>query len=346
LKPKYLLAADVGGTKTEVVLAAADHAWPGIVAQNVYSSQAFESFEAVIADFLAQPAARAHARDLAAACICVAGPVEADRATTTNLRWAISAETLRQQFAVPAVRLLNDFAAAAVGIARLEKHDLEALQVRHPVTHGARAVLGAGTGLGVALMTWSGEDYAVHASEAGHSDFAPLDDVQDGLLSYLRRLYGRVSYERVLSGRGLVQIFHYLTTSRGEASSPAMRQALDQAPDAAVVVSEFGITQQDAVAARALDLFAEIYGVFAGNIALTVLASGGVYIAGGIAPKIVAKLKDGTLVRAFASKGRFSSLLASYPLHVVLNSRVGLYGALDLAARVAKNPDTGKRSRR
>jgi glucokinase len=345
LKPKYLLAADVGGTKTEVVLAAAD-AWPGIVAQHVYPSQRFESLEAVIADFLAQPAASQHARDLAAACICVAGPVDADQARTTNLRWAISAETLREQFAVRAVRLLNDFAAAAVGISRLGKNDFETLQEGDPVTHGTRAVVGAGTGLGVALMTWSGDDYAVHASEAGHADFAPLDEVQDGLLRYLRRLYGRVSYERVLSGRGLAQIFHYLTTSRGEAPSPAMRQALDQAPDAAVVVSEFGLTQQDAVAARALALFAEIYGAFAGNIALTVLARGGVYIAGGIAPKIVAKLKDGTLVRAFTSKGRFSSLLATYPLHVVLNSRVGLYGALDLAARLAKNPDAGKRRRR
>jgi glucokinase len=345
LKPKYLLAADVGGTKTEVVLAAANHGWPGIVAQHVYPSQAFESFEAVIADFLAQPEASQHARALAAACVCVAGPVEGDQARTTNLRWAISAKTLGEQFAVPAVRLVNDFAAAAVGISRLETNDLETLQEGQRVTHGARAIVGAGTGLGVALMTWGGEDYAVHASEAGHTDFAPLDEIQDGLLAYLRRAYGRVSYERVLSGSGLAQIFHYLATSRGDAPSLAMRNALGQEPDAAVVVSKFGLTRRDPVAVRALDLFAALYGAFAGNIALTVLARGGVYIAGGIAPKIAAKLKDGTLVRAFTSKGRFSGLLSTFPLHVVMNSRVGLYGALELAGRLARASKPANRRR-
>jgi glucokinase len=345
LKPKYLLAADVGGTKTEVVLAAANHDWPGIVAQHVYPSQAFEAFEAVIADFLARPETREHAGALAAACVCVAGPVEADRAMTTNLRWAISANALGERFAVPAVRLVNDFAAAAIGIARLERGDLEPLQEGQAVAHGARAVVGAGTGLGAALMTWNGESYAVHASEAGHADFAPLDEIQDGLLAYLRRAYGRVSYERVLSGSGLAQIFNYLTESPGTAPSPALLEALTREPDAAVVVSEFGLTGRDPVAVRALDLFAAIYGAFAGNIALTVLARGGVYIAGGIAPKIAAKLKDGTLARAFTSKGRFSGLLSTFPLHVVMNSRVGLYGALDLAGRLARGSKRGNRRR-
>jgi glucokinase len=345
LKPKYVLAADVGGTKTEVILVATNRDWPGIVAQHVYPSQAFEAFEAVIADFLARPETREHAGALAAACVCVAGPVEADRAQTTNLRWAISASALGETFAVPAVRLVNDFAAAAIGIARLERSDLEPLQEGQAVARGARAIVGAGTGLGAALMTWSGEDYAVHASEAGHADFAPLDEIQDGLLAYLRRAYGRVSYERVLSGSGLAQIFNYLTEGRGAAPSPALLEALTREPDAAVVVSEFGLTGRDPVAVRALDLFAAIYGAFAGNIALTVLARGGVYIAGGIAPKIAAKLKDGTLARAFTSKGRFSGLLSTFPLHVVMNSRVGLYGALDLAGRLARGSKRGSRRR-
>ena len=341
MKPKYLLAADVGGTKTEVVLAAANRDWPGIIAQHVYPSQEFETLDAVIADFLARPEVRKYATGLAAACVCVAGPVEAERATTTNLPWVISAKALGERFAIPAVQLVNDFAAAAVGIARIEQRDLETLQQGEAVTHGTRAIVGAGTGLGVGLMTVSGEDYVVHASEAGHTDFAPLDEIQDGLLASLRRLYGRVSYERVLSGAGLTHIFRYLTESGGDAPSPAMLEALEREPDAAAVVSEFGLTRRDPVAVRALDLFAAVYGAFAGNIALTALARGGVYIAGGIAPKIAAKLKDGTLVRAFTNKGRFSDLLSTIPLHVVMNSRVGLYGALDLAGRLARTSKSG-----
>ena len=347
MKPAYLLAADVGGTKTEVVVAVANRDWPGIIAQHVYPSQEFETLEALIADFLARPEASKYAARLAAACVCVAGPVEGERATTTNLSWAISAKHLGERFAVPAVRLVNDFAAAAVGIARIEQRDLETLQPGQPVTHGTRVILGAGTGLGVGFMTPAGEDYAVHASEAGHTDFAPLDAAQDGLLAYLRRLYGRVSYERILSGAGLAHIFHFLTEDRGDAPSAAMREALERESDAAVVVSEFGLTRRDPVAARALDLFAAVYGAFAGNIALTVLARGGVYIAGGIAPKIAAKLKDGTLIRAFSSKGRFSDLLSTIPLHVVMNSHVGLYGALDIAGRLARTSKSGngRRSR-
>lgn len=336
LKREYLLAVDLGGTKTEVALAAGKRDWPGIVARRVYASQQFEGLDAIIADFLARPDARKHAGALAAACISVAGPVEGERATTTNLEWAISSKALGERFAVPAVRLINDFAAAGLGIARLDPGDLETLQEGQPVPHGARAIIGAGTGLGVALMMWDGKDYAVHASEAGHADFAPLDQVQDGLVAHLRRLYGRVSYERVLSGPGLAQIFHYLKESGVDLPSRALLEAVDEQADTAAVVSEFGITRRDPLAVRALDLFATVYGAFAGNIALTVLARGGVFIAGGIAPKIVEKLKDGTFVRAFTDKGRFGDLLSTFPVHVVLNSSVGLYGALELAGRLAR----------
>lgn len=340
----YALAADVGGTKTAVALAAVGRKWPGIVAEHVYASQDFESFEAVVADFLARPGAREHAGSIAAACACVAGPVDSDCARTTNLRWTIHADALRERFGIPSVRLVNDFAAVAIGIARLEAQDFETLQEGEKVADGARAVIGAGTGLGVALMSWQGGEYAVHASEAGHADFAPTDEIQDGLLDYLRREYGRVSYERVLSGSGLAEIFNFLATR--EACSPAMRAALEKAPDPAVVVSEFGLEGRDALAARALDVFAAVYGAFAGNIALTVLARGGVYIAGGIAPRIVAKLKDGTLVRAFNSKGRFESLLSAVPLHIVMNPGVGLYGALDIAHRLVQRPRSPRRRKR
>jgi glucokinase len=341
LRARYVLAADVGGTKTAVVLAAASGQWPDIVEEKVYPSPDYPTFEAVIAEFLALPRTRRRAGALAGACVCVAGPVEAERASTTNLHWTIDARRLAERFGIARVRLINDFAAAAVGVTRLEPRDFETLQTGQPVAQSARAIVGAGTGLGVALMTWENGDYAVHASEAGHVDFAPLNAVQDGLLQYLRRLYGRVSYERVLSGSGLSGIFRYL--AEREQPTAAMQKALDREKDDAAVVSRFGLERRDAVAAQALDVFAAVYGAFAGNIALTVLAGGGVYIAGGIAPKIAEKLRDGTLVRAFTDNGRFSGLLASFPLHLVMNSDVGLYGALDLARRLAEAPPSAAR---
>lgn len=338
-----MLAADVGGTKTAVALAAIGREWPGIIAEDVYSSQDFESFDAVIEDFLARSDVRAHAQSLAAACVCVAGPVESDCARTTNLRWTIHAGALAARFGIPEVRLINDFAAVAIGIERLEPHAFETLQQQvDGQPEGPRAVIGAGTGLGVAFMTWQDGEYRVHPSEGGHADFAPVDEVQDGLLYYLRRQYRRVSYERVLSGSGLAQVFQYLTTL--DPCSPAMRAALEGAPDPAVVVSQFGLDRRDPVAVRALDVFAAVYGAFAGNIALTVLARGGVYIAGGIAPRIAAKLKDGTLVRAFNDKGRFAPLLSTIPLRIVMDPRVGLYGALHVASRlVRKSRKSGRR---
>lgn len=344
MQAKYVLAADVGGTKTAVVLAAASGKWPGIVEDKVYPSQDYPTFEAVIAEFLALPRTRRHADALAGACVCVAGPVEAQRASTTNLRWTIDARRLADRFGIGRVQLVNDFAAAAVGVARLKPRDLETLQAGQPVAQGARAIVGAGTGLGVALMTRDDGGYAVHASEAGHVDFAPVDALQDGLLQYLRRQYGRVSYERVLSGSGLSGIFRYL--AEREQPSAAMQEALDREKDDAAVVSRFGLERRDAVAAQALEVFAAVYGAFAGNIALTVLASGGVYIAGGIAPKIAAKLRDGTLVRAYTDKGRFSGLLAGFPLRLVMNSDVGLYGALELARRLAETPRSAARRQR
>lgn len=338
---RYVLAADVGGTKTALVLARPRHAWPAIVAEQVYPSQDYETFESVIAEFLARPETRDCDGRIASACACIAGPVEGDRATTTNLRWTIEARALSARFGIPAVRLVNDFAAVAFGIGRLAARDFEPLQPGEANEHGARAVMGAGTGLGVALMSWNGREYAVHPSEGGHADFAPVDALQDGLLEYLRGEYGRVSYERVLSGTGLAQIFDYLATR--EEPSAAMRDAVRSASDAAAAVSEFGLEGRDPVAARALDVFAAVYGAYAGNVALTVLARGGVYIAGGIAPKIAGKLKDGTFVRAFTSKGRFSALLETIPVSIVMNPKVGLYGALDLARRLLQPAATSQR---
>ncbi len=189
-------------------------------------------------------------------------------------------------------------------------------------------------GLGVAILLFQDGAYRVHASEAGHGDFAPGDAMQDALVRYLRERFGHVSYERVVSGQGPPAIVEFLASTQGCTPSRELEEAIAQG-DAAKAITQFALEDRDPAAVRALDLFASAYGAFAGNMALTVLAHGGVFIAGGIAPKIAAKLVDGTFMRAFCAKGRFQKLLETIPVNVVMNEQVGLYGALLEAGRTA-----------
>ena len=334
MRQRYLLAADVRGTKVALALAAAGGAGPEIVAHRVYACQEFSSLQPIIADFLQKPPVAVHRGAIAAGCLSVAGPVAANSATLTNLDWKIAGNAFAAELRLPEVRLINDFSAAGLGITRLAPNELETLQVGSPVAQAARLIIGAGTGLGVGLLTWQDDGYAVHPSEAGHADFAPVDEVQDKLMVYLRRSYGRVSYERVVSGPGLMRIFSYLQDTGVGVPSRQLRDADKTRQDTAELIAEFALAKLDPLAVRALDLFVAVYGAFAGNMALATLARGGVYIAGGIAPKIAPKLKEGGFMRAFTSKGRFSELLATMPVHVVMNPQVGLYGALLEAARL------------
>ena len=331
----HLLAADIGGTKTIVALAARASPWPSIVAEHTYASRDFSMLEGVIQNFMARPGVAGHAGLVDAACFAVAGPVAGESTTLTNLGWRIEAGELAARFRLRSVALINDFAAAGLGLPRLAGGDLVTLQEGRPRERGARLVIGAGTGLGVGWLTWDGGGYRAHDSEAGHADFAPVDEVQDRLLTSLRRNFGRVSYERVVSGPGLMRIFSFLQEGGTETPSREMIEASRSRPDATAVIGEFGSARRDPLAVKALDLFVSTYGAFAGNLALSTLAHGGVYIAGGIAPKIIAKLREGGFMRAFNDKGRFSDLLKSIPVNVVMNPNVGLYGALLEAERLA-----------
>jgi glucokinase len=331
----HLIVADVGGTKTAIALATADPA-PAIVEQSVYASQEFAGLEAVVGDFLARPEVARHGGTVGAACFSVAGPVSDNASSLTNLGWKVDGAALARSFNLRAVEIINDFTAAGQGIESLSDAELTTLQAGAPVERGTRLIIGAGTGLGVGLLTWQDGGYAVHASEAGHADFAPVDELQDRLLVHLRRAFGRVSYERVVSGPGLMRIFSFLQETGAGIPSKQLQEASKKNTDTAEVIAEFAMTKLDPLAVRALDLFASVYGAFAGNMALTVLARGGVYIAGGIAPKIAAKLKDGVFMRAFTGKGRFSALLEAVPVHVVNNPRIGLLGALRVAGRLVR----------
>lgn len=330
---RCLLAADVGGTKTAIALAA-PASQPQILAQRVYSSRDYPSLQSIVMEFLESSRAAVPAPAIAAACFALAGPVDDRFGTLTNLGWKVEAGALAHAFSIERVRLINDFAAAGRGVEYLGPPDIETLQAGQPLERGVRLVVGAGTGLGMSVLTWQESGYVVHATEAGHADFAPVDTIQDQLLLHLRREFGRVSYERVVSGPGLARIFTFLQASGAGTPSRELQEAFQQRDGGAEVIAEFASARHDPVAARALDIFVTAYGAFAGNMALAVLARGGVYLAGGIAPKIAPKLKDGVFIGAFVNKGRFRGLLTTIPVHVVMTPQIGLYGALLEANRL------------
>jgi len=325
-----VLGADVGGTNTRIALAHFRDARPALIERQVYPSRNYANLELIVEAFLGTAGTAPHA--IAGACFAVAGPVENGRGRLTNLPWQPDEAQIARKFGFPRVRVVNDFAAAGLGIAHLSPDDLLTLQGGTGVERGDRVVVGAGTGLGVAMLDWDGATYEIHPSEAGHTDFAPVDALQDELLVHLRRQFPRVSYERVLSGGGLGRILAFFVERGDGEPSPALKAAVEGG-EAASAITELALAQQDDLAVRTVDLFVSAYGSFAGNMALATLARGGVYVAGGIAPKIAEKLREGAFMHAFTAKGRFRALLESIPVQVVMNDQVGLYGALAEAAR-------------
>jgi glucokinase len=328
-----LLAGDVGGTKAELALFETGSGEPRLVRQGRYPSQSFPSLEAIARLFLAQHPTP----PIAVACFGVPGPVVDGRCATTNLPWVLEEQALAAAIPVPRAMLLNDLAAMAWGVMRLPADELMVLQEGTP-RPGNMALVAAGTGLGEALMVWDGSGYLVMASEGGHVDFAPRDAREVELLAFLQRQFGRVSDERVLSGPGLFNIYRYLRSAHDLPEPPWLTDQIAHG-DPSAAIGGAGLAGRDPVCEQALDLFASIYGAVAGNLALTTLAAGGVYIGGGIAPKLRAKLADGTFMRAFCAKGRMAPLLQSVPVRLALNERAPLLGAAHVAHR-ARTPST------
>jgi glucokinase len=250
----------------------------------------------------------------------------------TNLSWGLDSQTLTTEFGFPRLRLINDFQAVGYGIEALTHDDLVVLQQGQPEPRGVRAVLGAGTGLGQVVLIRQQQYYEAFPTEGGHVDFAPTDEEQVALWRYLRRRFERVSCERIVSGPGLVDVYAFFREQGDLPESPRLADEMQQG-NPATVISRAALTYGDPLARRALDLFVRVYGAQAGNLALSVLARGGLYIAGGIAPKIIDKLRDGGFMRAFLAKGRMASLLESVPVSVVMNENVGLLGATLAAVR-------------
>lgn len=313
-----ILAADIGGTQARLLLAEAQGSQWQPVRQAVLPSQAFASLEELLTQFL-EPGGQPHS-----ACLALAGPIHQQQVQLTNLPWQVDAGELSRQLHIPRLQLLNDFAAQAHGLPLLPDTALCTLQ---PGTshHGTRALLGAGTGLGMALLAGSAEQPQVLASQGGHADFAPADEQQIELLQFLRRHYPRVSLELLLCGRGLSRLYAFFTAQA--ADSPEL-------PDARQI--SLLAEQGDAPAQQSLQLFARLLGSAAGNLALTSLAEGGVYLCGGVAPKILPYLQQPAALQAFVDKPPMHELLTGIGLHVVLDELLGLRGAVQVALQLAR----------
>jgi glucokinase len=316
-----VLAGDIGGTKTTIALADVTADRVRFVIERRYESHAHEGLGEIVDAFL-----RETKEPFDRAGFGIAGPVVDGVCKATNLPWVVDEREIAKRVHVPA-HVVNDFVAVALGVNRLEASDLVEINRGERIERAPVAILGAGTGLGEAFLVWNGARYEVIPSEGGHADFAARDERQIGLLRAIIAKHGRASVERVVSGLGLVEIYHYLRDAKVAPESEVVRAALDRGEDLGAVVGQHALEGDDPLCEATIDLFVDAYGAEAGNIALAVLARGGVYVAGGIAPKILAKLTDGRFRAAFVDKGRFRSLLESIPLHVITHPNVGLVGA-------------------
>jgi glucokinase len=315
------LAGDVGGTKTALAIVDSELGPRNFLETATYPSADYPSLDALVAVFL-----KGKKWQLARASIDVAGPVVDGRCQTTNLPWVIEEKSLSKQLGIP-VRLVNDLDAIAHAIPLLEAGDLETLNPGAPVKHGALAVIAPGTGLGEAFLEWNGTSYRAYPSEGGHTDFAPSGTLQLKLLNYLMDRFGHVSYERVCSGIGVPNLYAFIKDSGIYPEPDWLREQIAAASDPAPVIGQAALDDKADIAVATLDLFVSILGSEAGNLALKVLATGGIYLGGGIPPRIIPFLKKAEFFHSLQNKGRFSTLLANIPIHIILNPEAALIGA-------------------
>jgi glucokinase len=299
------------------------------LADHVYPSREHATLADLIADFISR-----HNQRLNGACFGIAGPVKGTVADVTNLPWHIDATVIGQRFKLPRVALLNDLEANAWGVRTLSAGDFQSLNGATEDVRGNAAIIAAGTGLGEAGLYRDGKRLQPFATEGGHTDFSPGNELEMELLRFLLQRHVHVSWERVLSGPGLVNLHDFLRHYRDRDIPDWLREEM-RSGDPAAAVSRAAQAGRDAVCHEALELFVHLYGVEAGNLALKMKATGGVYIGGGIAPKILAQLQDGTFMEAFCAKGRMRSLLEQMPVRVILNERTALYGPAVYAATIA-----------
>jgi glucokinase len=324
-----ILAGDIGGTKTHLALFSLQGEKLQAEIKKTFSSKQYPGLEPVVAEFLADQQA-----SIGRACFGIAGPVVEGQVKTPNLPWVVNAAQITQTCKLSSVALLNDLEAAAYGIFTLESHELFTLNEGVSGRRGNKVLIAAGTGLGEATLYDDGRDYHPSASEGGHGDFAPTDETQIDLLRYLIKKFRHVSYERVVSGPGIANNYGFLRDTGRLEEPDWLKEEISASEDASAVISQEGLAGRTDICVKALNLFVSVYGAEAGNLALRGKATGGVYIGGGIAPKILAKLEDGTFMRAFLDKGRYRELLSGMPVRVILNDQAALQGAAFYAAKL------------
>ncbi len=327
-----ILAGDIGGTKTTLALYEKRQNIFKPTHKQTYSSRDYPDFYSIMDTFFPE-----RNDTVQSACFGVAGPVLDQRCHTTNLPWVIDAREIRSRYKMASIHLLNDLEATAYGTLILPNKAKAALHrndtVASAAASGHQAVLSTGTGLGEAVLYWDGAQYRPVASEGGHVDFAPRNETEIALLEYLLKQYPHVSYERVLSGPGLILIYQFMQ-SREKTEEPPWLTERFALEDPAAVITNAAIDEKSALCVKTLDLFISILGAEAGNLALKSLATGGVYLGGGISPKILSKLQSGIFMTAFLEKGRYRTLLSKIPVWVLLDSETPLLGAAHYAAEL------------
>lgn len=322
------LAGDIGGTKTHLAIVKVDGSSVRIERETVYPSCDYQMFEELLGDFLSGANLPDHA------AFGIAGPLRGRVVQTTNLPWHIDADALQRQFGFAHCSLLNDLEATAYGLAALAADDLLTLQSGMQGASGNAAVIAAGTGLGEAGLFWDGRRYHPFATEGGHTGFSPGDELEIALLRHLQQQHQHVSWERVVSGMGLLSLHEFLCLYRQTAAPPWLVEEM-RSGDTAAAIADAALSGRDEICDETLHRFVRLYGAEAGNLALKVMSRGGVYLGGGIAPKILPLLQGGAFLEAFLSKGRMRPLLEAMPVKVILNDRAALFGAALRAAQLA-----------
>ena len=326
-----ILAGDVGGTKVHLALYDFVDGKLEFSRDERFPAKNYAGLEEIVKEFLG-------AAKVTAACFGVPGPVRDGRLRLTNLPWTLDSRELSVSLSINHVFLINDLEANGYGVAELAPDQIYTLSEGDPSQLGNRALIAAGTGLGEGLLIWNGRSHTPHPSEGGHKDYAPRNEDEIDLLRFLKQKYnGRISFERVISGMGMTGIYEFLREVRGVEEPAWLAEKIAEAHDANAVITEMALAGKSEICEKTLDMFVSAYGAEAGNLALKILSVGGLYIGGGIAPRILEKLKDGTFMKAFTDKGRLSQLLINMPVRVILESRAAVLGAAAYAeARAAE----------
>jgi glucokinase len=317
-----ILAGEIGATRTRLAAFETEGSRLQCVVEKNYVSQQRDGLSGILADFIKTEGIPVHS-----ACLGVAGPVRAGRSKISNLPWVIDAREVAKQLRLDSVGLLNDLEAFAYGIDGLESKDFITLSEGTEEAEGNRAVISAKTGLGMAGLYWDGFRHHPFACEGGHADFAPRNDLQMELLAYLQKKYGRISCERILSGPGIKNIYDFLRDTNKADEPEWLRTQISAAPDPPALISRFALEGKAAICDQTLSIFVSVFGAQTGNCALNFMSTGGIFIGGSIAAKIVPKMKDPVFLESFLDKGRMGTILKDMPVKIVINDDCGMIGA-------------------